>query len=73
MAVRERVLACTNRRVYGNPIMHSTIGIFDVASMQKALEIIFDEGVFGETKITALEIYTYPMRLIKRFELKLEE
>ena len=58
---------------HGNPIMHSTIGIFDVSTLQKALEIIFDEGVFGETEITALELYTYPMRLIKRVELKMEE
>ncbi|MCL2056230.1 MAG: 2'-5' RNA ligase family protein [Oscillospiraceae bacterium] len=55
---------------HGNPIIHSTIGIFDVTTMQKALEIIFAEGVFGEIKITALELYTYPMRLIKRFDLK---
>jgi len=58
---------------HGNPIMHSTIGVFDVTTMQKAQEIIFTEDVFGETEITALELYTYPMRLIKRFELKLEE
>jgi len=55
---------------HGNPIMHSTIGIFDVTTMQKALEIIFAEGILGEIKITALELYTYPMRLIKHFKLK---
>lgn len=55
-----------------NPIMHSTVGIFDVATIQKAQEIIFASGVFGEAEITALELYTYPMRLIKRFELKPE-
>jgi hypothetical protein len=57
---------------HGNPIIHSTIGIFDVATIQKAQEIIFVSGVFGETEITALELYTYPMRLIRRFELKAE-
>jgi len=57
---------------HGNPIMHSTVGIFDVAAIQKAQEIIFASGVFGEAEITALELYTYPMRLIKRFELKPE-
>lgn len=57
---------------HGNPIMHSTVGIFDVATIQKAQEIIFNSGVFGEAEITALELYTYPMRLIKRFELKPE-
>lgn len=55
---------------HGNPIMHSTIGIFDVATIQKAQEIIFASGVFGEAEITALELYTYPKRLIKRFELE---
>jgi hypothetical protein len=53
--------------------MHSTIGIFDVATIQKAQEIIFASGGFSEAEITALKLYTYPMRLIKRFELKLEE
>ncbi|MDD4495353.1 MAG: hypothetical protein PHV32_13610 [Eubacteriales bacterium] len=57
---------------HGNPIMHSTIGIFDVATIQKAQEAIFVSGVFGETEIIALELYTYPMRLIRRFELKVE-
>ena len=55
---------------HGNPVMHSTIGIFDVATMQNALNIIFAAGVFGEAEITALELYTYPMRLMKRFELE---
>ncbi len=58
---------------HGNPIMHSTIGIFDAATLQKAQDIIFESGVFGVAKITALELYTYPMRLISRFELKSED
>ena len=58
---------------HGNPIVHSTIGVFDVTTMQKALEIIFAADVFCETEITTLELYTYPMRLIKRFELETEE
>ena len=41
---------------HGYPIMHSTIGVFDVSTMQKAQEIIFESGVFGEAKITALEL-----------------
>ncbi|MDD4496059.1 MAG: hypothetical protein PHV32_17245, partial [Eubacteriales bacterium] len=40
---------------HGNPIMHSTVGIFDVATIQKAQEIIFASSVFGEAEITALE------------------
>lgn len=55
---------------HGNPIMHSTIGVFDVTTMQKAQEIIFTSGVFCEAEISALELYTYPMRLIRRFELE---
>ena len=55
---------------HGNPVMHSTIGVFDVAALQKAAELIFESGIFGIAKITALELYTYPMRLIKRFELE---
>jgi hypothetical protein len=58
---------------HGNPVMHSTIGTFDIASIQKAQEIIFESGIFSVAKITTLELYTYPMRLIKRFELKTEE
>ncbi|MCL2105524.1 MAG: 2'-5' RNA ligase family protein [Oscillospiraceae bacterium] len=53
----------------GNPIMHSTIGTFNVATMQQALEMIFCAEIFREAEITALELYTYPMRLIKRFDL----
>ena len=37
---------------HGNPIIHSTIGVFDVATIQKAQEIIFKAGIFGEAKIT---------------------
>lgn len=55
---------------HGNPIMHNTIGIFDVKTMQKALETIFAMGAFGESEITAIELYTYPMRLLRRFDLK---
>lgn len=42
---------------HDNPIMNSTVGIFDVATIQKAQEIIFATGVFGEAEITALEFY----------------
>lgn len=55
---------------FGHPVMHSTIGIFEIKEMQKALEMIFTQPIFGLTKIIALEVYTYPMELIKRFELK---
>ncbi len=54
---------------FGHPVMHSTIGVFKIKEMQKALEIIFTQPIFGLTKIVALEVYTYPMKLIRRFEL----
>lgn len=57
---------------FGHPVMHSTIGKFDIKQMQKALEIIFAQPIFGPVKINALEVYTYPMELIQRVELKLE-
>ena len=55
---------------FGYPAIHATIGIFKVAEMQGAMEEIFRAGIFGMAKITALEVYTYPMELIRRFDLK---
>jgi len=54
---------------HGNPIIHSTIGMIEVNALQRAMELIFSPGVFGQAEITALEVYTYPMKLIKRFDL----
>lgn len=54
---------------HGNPVIHSTIGIVKVKELQKIMELVLTSGVFGQAEITALEIYTYPMKLIKRFEL----
>ena len=59
-----------NSITHGNPVIHATIGIVKVIEMQKMLEHIFSQDIFGEAEITALEVYTYPMRLIKRFDLK---
>lgn len=55
---------------FGNPVIHSTIGIFEIKKMQKALEIIFRQPMYYEAKIKVLEVYTYPMKLIRRFELR---
>lgn len=52
------------------PVIHSTIGIFEVKQIQKAIEIIYEHQIFELTRIVALEVYTYPMKLIQRFELK---
>lgn len=52
------------------PVFHSTIGVFEIAKIQKALETVFTSGILGVATVTALEVYTYPMKLIKRFELK---
>ena len=55
---------------HDNPIIHATIGIVQVKELQKAIELIISSGIFGKTEITALEVFTYPMKLIQRFELK---
>lgn len=54
---------------HGNPVIHATIGIVKVNKIQEMMELIFSQNIFGETEITALEVYTYPMKLIKRFDL----
>ena len=59
-----------NSITHGNPIIHATIGIVQVKELQKAIELIVSSDVFGKTEITALEVYTYPMKLIQRFNLK---
>lgn len=53
-----------------HPVIHSTIGVFEIDKMQKAIEIIYEHQIFELTRIVALEVYTYPMKLIQRFELK---
>ena len=55
---------------FGHPAIHSTIGIVDVVSMQKAIEMILEHKIFEKVTINALEIYTYPMELVQRFELE---
>jgi len=52
---------------YGHPVIHSTICLIDCAKINLAVKHFHE--TFGQTKIIALEVYTYPMRLIKRFEL----
>ena len=47
--------------------IHSTIGVFEIPQIQKATEIIFQNKIFITAKIVALEVYTYPMKLIQRF------
>ena len=54
---------------FGYPAVHSTIGIVEISNMQKAMEIIFASQIFGLAKIVTLEVYTYPMELIRRYEL----
>lgn len=58
-----------NSVTHGNPIIHSTIAIIPRSDLQKAMQIVFESGVFGMAEITALEVYTYPMRLIERYEI----
>ena len=54
---------------WGYPVIHTTIGVFEVSQLQKAMEMIFVSQTFGRAKIIALEVYTYPMELVQRFEL----
>lgn len=52
------------------PSIHCTIAEINIDDLQKAIKLVFDNNCFGKARITSLEVYTYPMRLIKRFELK---
>lgn len=51
------------------PVIHCTLGVMRITELQDALELVFKNDVFAQAEVTALEIYTYPMRLIKRFDL----
>ncbi len=53
-----------------SPSIHCTIAEMDTDHLQNAMKLVFDRNCFKQAKITALEVYTYPMSLIKRFELK---
>ena len=59
-----------NSIVHGNPVIHCTLGVIDKGKLQEAINAVFESNTFATAKITALELYTYPMRLIQRFELK---
>ena len=59
-----------NSIVHGNPVIHCTLGVIDKDKLQKAINAVFESNAFATAKITALELYTYPMTLIQRFELK---
>jgi 2'-5' RNA ligase len=54
---------------HGYPVIHSTIAVVNTQNLQKALEFTFAHSVFGEVNLIALEVYIYPLRLIRRFEL----
>ena len=59
-----------NSITHDNPIIHATIGMIKVKELQKVLELIFSQSIFGFAEINALEVYTYPMQLIEQFELQ---
>ena len=61
-----------NSIVHGNPVMHCTLGIIDKDKLQQAIHTVFESNAFTRTIITALELYTYPMKLIQRFNLQKE-
>lgn len=58
-----------NSIIKDSPSIHCTIAEINTNDLQNAIELAFESNCFGQAKITALEVYTYPMRLIKRFEL----
>lgn len=58
-----------NSIVHGNPIFYATIAKADINKLQEAMELILQSDVFSVAQIIALEVYTYPMRLIERYEL----
>ena len=51
------------------PVIHCTLSVVRVTELQDALELVFQNDIFTQAEVTALEVYTYPMRLIKRFDL----
>ena len=55
--------ACTHAYPF-----HSTIGVFNTSKLQTSLEYLFRHFTPITAKIIALEVYTYPMKLIKRFD-----
>lgn len=62
-------IGCYYSKAFGNPIFHSSIGVFNVDCLQSIMNMIFSSYAFGLAKINALELYTYPMQLIERYEL----
>jgi len=54
---------------HGHPVMHSTIGSCGIRKLNKTAKMILSRQIFGNAKFTALEVYTYPMELIRRFDL----
>jgi hypothetical protein len=54
---------------FGHPAIHATIGIVEVKRLQRALELVFADGIFGKSRIEALEVYKHPMELVARYEL----
>jgi hypothetical protein len=58
-----------NSIVNDSPVIHATIGIVGVKELQKAMELVFSSGVFGQAEIMALEVYELPKRLFQRYTL----
>ena len=59
-----------NSIVHGNPVIHCTLGVIDKDKLQTVINTVFENNTFITARINALELYTYPMKLIQRFELK---
>ena len=52
---------------HGSPVIHATLGIVLVKDLQKIMELVFCSEVFGKAEITALEVYSYPCKFVRRF------
>ena len=59
-----------NSIINDSPSIHCTVAEVNTVDLQNAMKLVFDSNCFGQAEITALEVYTYPMILIKRFSLK---
>lgn len=53
-----------------NTSIHCTIAEINTKDLQNAIELSFKSNCLRQAKIIALEVYTYPIKLIKKFELQ---
>lgn len=59
-----------NSIINDSPSIHCTVAEINTNNLQNTMNLVLNSNCFGQARLTALEVYTYPMRLIKRFELE---